>query len=378
VLVSLDGFRYDYAKRYHADHLLAIGNSGASAPEGMIPSVPTVTFPNHISIVTGLYPEHHGIVSNNFWDPERKQRYTMSHSATDGTWYRAKTLWVIAEEQNVKSACMFWPTADAEILGVRPSYWKLYDGRFEDEKRVAQILEWLKLPEAERPHLLTLYFSDIDTAGHDYGPDSPELEEAVHRVDKLVGDLWAGIQATSLPVNLIVLADHGMQTVQGSIDLTKLADLSRMHVNTAGPMALITAPGAQAAQELHQRLRKFSDKITVYRRHETPASWHFSENPRIGDLVLMAKGPYIVSARRPDDAKETPSHDERGAHGFDPARFTSMRTIFFAVGPNIQRGVTLKPFENVNVFPFITKILSLPNPPNLDGSEKPLLPAYRQ
>src|SRR5580658_5287164 len=191
VLVSLDGFRYDYAEKYHANNILAIGKAGAAA-EAMIPSFPTVTFPNHISIVTGQYPEHHGIVGNSFWDPARKEAYSMNRSATEGDFYTYKPLWVVAEEQKMKTACMFWPTCDSEIGGVRPTYWSLYDGHFPNEQRVAKVLEWLKLPESERPHFITLYFSDVDSAGHSSGTDSPQTEQAVLRVDKLVGDLWAG------------------------------------------------------------------------------------------------------------------------------------------------------------------------------------------
>ena len=198
VLVSLDGFRYDYAEKYHATHLLEIAKAGASA-EGMIPSFPTVTFPNHISIVTGQYPGHHGLVGNSFYDPQRKELYGMKNSATDGTWYHYLPLWVVAEQQKVKSACMFWPTADAEIAGVRPAYWSKYDGSFPNSQRVAKVIEWLKMPEADRPHFITLYFSDVDSAGHSFGPDAPETQAAVERVDKLIGDLWDGIRRRRCP-----------------------------------------------------------------------------------------------------------------------------------------------------------------------------------
>jgi predicted AlkP superfamily pyrophosphatase or phosphodiesterase len=138
-------------------------------------------------------------VGNSFWDPARKEQYNMRNSAVDGTWYSYKPLWVVAEQQKVKTAAMFWPTADAEIDGVRPSYWSKYDGSFPNDQRVAKVLEWLKKPEVDRPHFITLYFSDVDSAGHSFGPDAPETGKAVERVDKLVGDLWAGIKEIPLP-----------------------------------------------------------------------------------------------------------------------------------------------------------------------------------
>jgi alkaline phosphatase D len=370
VLVSLDGFRYDYAEKYHAIHLLAIGKAGAAA-EGMIPSFPTVTFPNHISIVTGQYPEHHGVVGNSFYDPARAEPYNMRNSAVDGSWYRYKPLWVVAEEQKVKAAAMFWPTADAEIAGVRPSYWSKYDGSFPNEKRVAKVLEWLKLPESDRPHFITLYFSDVDSAGHSFGPDAPETGRAVERVDKLVGDLWAGIQTIPLPINLIVVSDHGMQTVRGVVNLSDYADLSKMRVVNEGPVVLLYGPDPGTTEKVYAQLKGKSPKFDVYRRAETPKQWHYSASDRIGDLVVYVRDGYVGATAAPN---RPPS---KGNHGFDVQEFKTMQGIFFAAGPNVRPGVELKPFENVNVFPFITKILGLRNPAGLDGSESVLEGAYR-
>jgi alkaline phosphatase D len=368
----LDGFRYDYAERYHANNILAIGKEGAAA-EGMIPSFPTVTFPNHISLVTGQYPEHHGIVGNSFWDPARKETYNMNRSAEEGAFYTYKPLWVVAEEQKVKTAAMFWPTADSEIHGVRPTYWKLYDGRFPNDQRVAKVLEWLKLPESERPHFITLYFSDVDSAGHSFGPDSAETEQAVQRVDKLVGDLWAGIKQIPLPINLIVVSDHGMQTTQGTVNLSEFADLSKVRVVTEGPVAFVYAPDSQTAEQVYAALKGKSPKFEVYRRQETPASWHFSENERSGDLVLCVNEATALSTGPPRERQGPPRpNSSRGAHGFDPAQFKTMQAIFYAVGPNVKPGMQIKAFENVNVFPFMAKILELKSPEGVDGSEKVL------
>ncbi|HUA57718.1 MAG TPA: ectonucleotide pyrophosphatase/phosphodiesterase [Verrucomicrobiae bacterium] len=384
VLVSLDGFRYDYAERYHATNILALGKAGATA-KAMVPSFPSVTFPNHISIVTGMYPGHHGIVGNSFFDPERKARYGMKDAPTEGAFMRAKPLWVVAEEQHVKSACMFWPMSDSEIMGVRPSYWKQYDGSVPNLRRVTQVLDWLTLPESERPHFITLYFSDVDSAGHSHGPDSAEVEQAVQRLDKLIGALWAGIQTLPLPVNLIVVSDHGMQTVGQTFSIGDLADFSKVQVVNNEMLLSVYAPDAAAAESLYQSLKGKSDKFEIYRRKETPARWHYSEDPRIGDLVIMAKGPNLLNVRPPNGGNGGRGNGgrgggggARGAHGFDPAEFPTMNAIFYAAGPNIKPGEVLEPFENVNVFPFVTKVLGLTNPPNLDGSESALAGIYRQ
>jgi predicted AlkP superfamily pyrophosphatase or phosphodiesterase len=370
VLVSLDGFRYDYAEKYHATHLLEIAKAGASA-EGMIPSFPTVTFPNHISIVTGQYPGHHGLVGNSFYDPQRKELYGMKNSAIDGTWYHYLPLWVVAEQQKVKSACMFWPTADAEIAGLRPSYWSKYDGSFPNSQRVAKVIEWLKLPEADRPHFITLYFSDVDSAGHSFGPDAPETQAAVERVDKLVGDLWDGIRQTSLPVNLIVVSDHGMQNTKGTVNLSEFADLSQMRVVPEGPVMLLYSANSETTEKVYTQLKGKSPKFDVYRRNETPESWHYRDSQRIGDLVVIVHGG-AVGAVGPQN--RPPS---KGTHGYDEQEFRTMDAVFFAAGPNVKPGVTLNRFENVNVFPFITKILSLKNPDGIDGKFEVLEKAYR-
>lgn len=377
VLVSLDGFRYDYAEKYHANNILAIGKAGAAA-EAMIPSFPTVTFPNHISLVTGQYPEHHGLVGNSFWDPARKEMYSMNRASTEGAFYGFKPLWVVAEQQKVKSAAMFWPTSDAEIGGIRPSYWSLYDGRFPNEQRVAKVLDWLKLPENERPHFITLYFSDVDSAGHSTGPDSAETERAVQRVDKLVGDLWTAIKAIPLPINLIVVSDHGMQTTQGSVNLSEFTDLSKVRVVTEGPVALVYAPDSQTADAVFAGLDGKSPKFEVYRRQATPARWHFSESDRIGDLVISVKEATALSTGPPRERPPSATPSSRGAHGFDPYYFKTMNAIFYAVGPNVRPGSQIKAFENVNVFPFMAKILGLQSPPGIDGSEKVLDGIFRK
>src|SRR3984885_6276716 len=177
ILISLDGFRYDYPRKYEAPNLLRLGIKGASAPEGMLPSYPSLTFPNHLSIVTGLYPEHHGIIANSFWDPARDETYvyTQPKSNGDGSWYSGTPLWVLAEQQDMRSACLFWPGSEAEIQGKRPSYYLKYDDNLDDEKRVDQVVAWPKLPAALRPHFIPLSYSNVDHAGHGYGPDSEEV-----------------------------------------------------------------------------------------------------------------------------------------------------------------------------------------------------------
>ncbi len=357
ILVSLDGFRYDYTSKYAAKNLQAMAERGASAPEGMIPAFPSVTFPNHWTIVTGLYPDHNGIVANTFYDPTRNERYSYSDSKSnaDGSWYGGVPLWILAEQQGMRSACFFWPGSEAEVQGKRPSYYAHYDDNFPDEQRVEQILAWLKLPAEKRPHFITLYFANVDHAGHNFGPDAPETGGAVRHVDEMIGKLSDGIAASGLAVDLIVLADHGMETVQGGwVPLDKWADLSQME--TSG--LLLYAKSEADAEKVYKSLLGASETFKVYRRADVPAGLHFSSNPREGDPIVVPTGPYAIvphDPSSPGNVKTPP----RGNHGYDPSTMSSMKAIFYAAGPDIRSGATLAPFENVNVYPLIARILGL-------------------
>jgi predicted AlkP superfamily pyrophosphatase or phosphodiesterase len=370
VLVSLDGFRWDYAKKYGALHLLALGKQGVWAPQGMLPSYPSLTFPNHYAIATGLYPEHNGLVANSFLDEQRQAegklaRYAISDSkaVTDGSFYSGVPLWSLAESQGMRSACLFWPGSEAEIAGERPTDYLKFDDHVDETARIDQVIGWLKQPEATRPHFITLYYSDVDHAGHSFGPDSPETKTAVAKVDSLVGKLHAALDKTGLPIDLIVVSDHGMTKIEGEwITLDEFANLSNFE--TAG--ALLYGKTETDRVRVYNQLKKASDKFQVYRRKDMPAGLHYSENPREGDPVVVATGPYAIRAHGPGvDADGKPKPDrapEVGSHGFDPRAMPEMKASFFAVGPDIVRGRAVAPFENVNLYPWIAHILGLTSP----------------
>ncbi|MFZ0886170.1 MAG: ectonucleotide pyrophosphatase/phosphodiesterase [Candidatus Acidiferrales bacterium] len=369
ILVSLDGFRYDYTRKYDAHNLQALGERGASAPDGMIPAYPSITFPNHYTIVTGLYPEHHGIVGNVFYDPSRKQVYSYRdpQAEGDGTWYGGTPLWVLAEEQGMRAACFFWPGSEADIQGVRPSYYMHYDSKYPNEKRVEQVLAWLQLPAAQRPHFITLYFSDVDSAGHAHGPDSEEVAGAVHEVDKEIGRLEAGLARLKLPVDVFVVADHGMIKVQGDwIDLDQYFDRSLLE--RSAEMFMYPKSEADAAK-VYDSLNGKSDKFRVYRSGHVPEHLHFDGNPREGDPIVVPTGPFLlrVSAPPPSPAggagnPAMAGHGNTppvGMHGYDPASMPEMKAIFYVAGPDIRGGVKVAPFEDVNVYPLVAHILGL-------------------
>jgi predicted AlkP superfamily pyrophosphatase or phosphodiesterase len=351
VLVSLDGFRFDYAQKYGAPHLAALGNRGVSA-DGLIPSYPSLTFPNHYTIVTGLYPEHHGIVGMAFYDPARGKHYSYRDlkTVTDGTWYRGTPLWVLAEKQGMRTACFFWPGSEAEIHGTRPTYYVPFNDKFPDEERVQQVLQWLELPEGDRPHFITLYYSAVDHAGHDFGPDSEQVADAVHHVDDLVGKLASGLKKASLPIDLIVVSDHGMESEQDApINLDKFTDLTGFETDGT----FLYAHDEAQTDRAYRQLSTAADKFSVYRRRAVPSYLHYADDARIGDPVIVANGPYVIRAHGDSD------HVNKGVHGYDPMHFPNMRGVFYAAGPDVREHARAEPFENVNIYPFIAQLLGL-------------------
>lgn len=376
ILVSLDGFRYDYPAKYGAPHIQSMATQGASAPDGMLPSYPSLTFPNHISLVTGLYPEHHGIVANSFFDSSRNETYVYTQSKTngDGSWYGGTPLWVLAEQQGMRSACFFWPGSEAAIQGKRPSYYLKFDNKIDDAKRVDQVIAWLNLSPELRPHFITLYYANVDHAGHEYGPDSEEVRAAVHHVDDMIGDLQAKLAALKLPVDLIVVADHGMVTLKGGpIDLSTFADLNGVH--TEG--SLIYSKDEAQAAKIYAEFKAHPDpRFSVYRRADVPEHLHYASNPREGDPVIVPNGPYLIGTK-PSTAASARSGTLRGGHGFDPSTMPEMKAIFFADGPDIKPAVKIAPFQNVDVYSFLAQLLGL-TPTYVDGSVTTLQPAMRR
>lgn len=370
VMVSLDGFRWDYAKRDHAANLLALASEGVWAPDGMLPSYPSLTFPNHFTLVTGLYPEHHGLVANSFLDPVRQQRYGMfdAKAVTDGSWYSGTPLWSLAEKQGMRTACLFWPGSEAEIAGFRPTWYAQFDSKTEatpkvQQARIDDAVALLRLPAEERPHLILMYLSEPDHEGHEYGPDAAETRAAELKMDAIIGRLRKALNTTGLAIDLVVVSDHGMARVPDEwITLDRFADLTGFE--TVGSLLYGKTEADRA--RVYDQLKKASSQFMVFRRKNVPAELNYNQNAREGDPVIVATGPYAIRARAPEGGK--PDHaPERGMHGFNPHSVPEMKASFFAAGPDIVKGKTVAPFENVNLYPWIAHLLGLA-PAKNDGS----------
>jgi alkaline phosphatase D len=370
VLVSLDGFRWDYAKRDNTTHLLALGKRGVWAPNGMAPSYPSITFPNHITIVTGLYPEHHGIVANRFLDPARGRSYgyTNREAAADGSWYSGVPLWSLAESMGMRSATLLWPGENAKIAGFLPSWTAQYDDKTErtpqsQQARIDNAVALLRLPPAERPHFIAIYFSEPDHEGHDFGPDAPETRAAERKMDGIIGRLETALKSTGLPIDLVVVSDHGMIKAEGDwINLDQFADLSGF--DSVG--SLLYGKTEDDRERVYNQLKHASSQFVAYRLKNVPANLNYNENPREGDPVVIATGPFAIRAHATANGEESHPHPI-GMHGFDPNLMPEMKAIFFAAGPDLVAGKTVAPFVNVNLYPWLAHMLGL-NAPKSDGS----------
>ena len=376
VLVSFDGFRYDYLDRYPTPNFDRVAAAGVRA-DALVPSFPTLTFPNHYSIATGMYPDRHGLIGNTIYDPGFDATYSMRdrEAVGDGRWYGGEPIWVTAETQGLVTASYFWVGTEAPVMGVRPTTWKTFDGAVPYEARVDSALAWLTLPDAVRPHLILLYFSAVDHEGHVHGPDSPEVADAVAQVDAALGRLLDGIERVDLQddVDVVLVSDHGMaqpDTAQAVVvtDYVTLPD--DVQALTAGPELMLWLDEA-AADSLDAILdAALPPTVRSYTRDELPERWHFGTNPRTPPLVLVAERPALVGL---------PRHFERpwgGAHGYAPEDST-MGGIFLAAGPQIADAGRIAAFENVDVYPFLAALLGLQPNPDIDGDASVLAPALR-
>ena len=375
ILISLDGFRYDYLDKYQPPNLLSLAGDGVQA-RWMIPSFPSKTFPNHYTIATGLYPQNHGIVENSVFDKDFNATLTMSNreEVQNGRWWLGEPIWVTAEKQGQRTAPLFWPGSEAEIAGTRPTYWKPYDGKMTNEARVDAILSWLDLPEGERPTFLSLYFSDVDSAGHDFSPDAVETRNAVINVDKELGRLIEGLKTRGLfaQVNLLIVSDHGMAT-QDPINTVIVDELFNTNLAekvlwTPEIVSIFPKPGSESA--IYAALKaKLPPQAKVYRKAELPARLHYSNSSRIAPLLVLPDEGWTLSTRKRFDEMKARERKNglRGGHGYDN-ELASMRAIFIAHGPAFKKGAVIEPFENVQIYNVMTRILGL-RPAANDGDD---------
>jgi predicted AlkP superfamily pyrophosphatase or phosphodiesterase len=361
VLISIDGFRADYLDRGVTPVLSGMAADGARG--SMRPAFPVKTFPNHYSLVTGLYPDQHGVVDNTMEEPAMPGvTFRMSNTAAvrDGRWWDgAEPIWVTAERAGIKTGTMFWPGSEAEIRSGRPSYVMPFNQAMPSTARADQVLAWLDQPPDRRPGFVTLYFDVVDTAGHNFGPDAPETNAALVEVDAALGQVMAGLKARGQAANVIVVADHGMTAVSPDrrVYLDDLIDRSAIRVLSGGAFVTV-APVEGREAEVSRALVGRHSHATCWERGDMPARFRYGRNPRVAPIICLPDAGWTLSTR---DFR--PTRPEKGAHGFDPSE-PDMTAIFVAKGPAFRQGVNLGRFEIVDVYPLLARLVGAPARPN--------------
>jgi len=382
LLVSFDGFRFDYIDKYDLKNFKEFRSAGASAA-GLVPCFPSLTFPNHYAIVTGMRPATNGLVDNNFYDSAYDISYAIGNrgAVSDPRFYGGMPLWTLARQHGLKTASYFWVGSETTDKATRPDEYFDYDARVPFESRVDTVLSWLGRNDATRPRLITLYFSEPDHTAHETGPNSRETQSVLLRMDSLLGGLMKGIKALKSQVNTILVSDHGMYefTVADSTYafLDEIYDVKTRRFKTvvSSTLAHLYVDKTSTLDSMFTILKANETHYKVYRKSQLPARWHYAHY-RVGDIVLVAKpGHNIRLSDRAAFFQRAKPGATIGVHGYDPEAVTDMRGIFLAQGPQIRKGMKLDLVRNIDIYPFIARLLKLKSPP-IDGDERALWSIY--
>jgi predicted AlkP superfamily pyrophosphatase or phosphodiesterase len=371
ILISIDGFAQHYLTQYPTPNLHKLIKKSLIA-KALLPIYPSKTFPNHLSIVTGVYPNKHGIIHNKFYDRKLNKLYHLGAGKEQPKWLKAKPVWTRAEQHNIKSAIYFWPESEAKVDGVLPTYVMPYNKKTPNLIRVNKIISWLSLPINKRPQFVAGYFSIVDSAGHHFGLGSEELAQAVQKIDDLIGILVTKLkQQLGNNFDLIIVSDHGMVQISANTVINwqdKFVSNAAATVVNGETQLLIYAKNATVTAALKKHFSdKAQDQYQVFNQANFPKQWHWlQKKSRTPDLIIDANVPYIFKPQNGDIHKAT--------HGYDINKSSDLQAIFIAYGKNFKAGQTINAFENINVAPLILHLLNITDADNLDGSFSLFLP----
>jgi len=373
ILISLDGFRWDYVEKYHPPNLSSFIKNGVKAAS-LIPSFPTKTFPNHYTIATGLYPDHHGIIGNIFYDYKKDTLFNKRNSgmAEDGSFYGGTPIWVAANNANIVTASYFFVGTEADIQGVRPTYYYKFDNSVKNEERVNQAINWLNLNEKSRPHLITLYFGDLDKVGHRYGTnDEEKLKTALIELDKNLSDLFEGVSKTGLPVNVIIVSDHGManQSTNKIIPIDSILNDDQFMAIENGTIVNIHPKKGVEVDSVLQYLRQKEDHFKAYTTESTPGFEYIPKSKNWGAIQLIPDYGYYFWNQKNKVSLIEKGITTIGIHGYD-SKYEEMHGIFYANGPAFKNGYETAPFKNIDIYPLMCEILGLEITDSIDGDIK--------
>ena len=361
LLVSIDGYRADYRDRGLTPTLDQLAAGGVRA-QYMRPSFPSLTFPNHYTLVTGLRPDRNGIIANIMEDARiPNERFSSGNRTAIGNarwWDEATPLWTTVQRAGGRAATMFWPGSEAPVHGRHPDYWARYDRDVADNARVDAVLDWLDLPARERPALITLYFDRVDVQGHYFGPGSAEVDDAMRSIDGALARLLAGLERRGLrdTLNLVVVSDHGMTATSPDrvVFLDDLVPREWAHVVMWGVLTGLS-PVAEHRDEVERLLLAPHEHMECHRRDAMPSRFDYGSNRRVPPILCLARSGWVISDHATFERKK---HFSRGEHGYD-IDDADMRAIFVGHGPSFRKGVVIPPFDNVDVYPLLAHLLGV-------------------
>jgi predicted AlkP superfamily pyrophosphatase or phosphodiesterase len=387
ILLSIDGFSYEYLEQYKPSNLLTLAKSGAVAE--LLPVYPSKTFPNHLSIITGSYPINHGISNNNFYNSALGKKYVKGAGKNNPAWLTAEPFWYVAMQQDIKAAVYFWP--ESEIIGKTPTYNIPFNKKDSNKARFTQIIKWLELPAADRPRFIASYFSTVDSAGHHYGPKSKQVAKAIADIDILLGEFLSTL-ATDIDqdINLIIVSDHGMIQVdknkaikpsmvfdQKTDELIK-SDAIIVASNDTQLFVYFNSLKLEQPEERFQVIDRLKLKLKqqtpnryqLYSKGSYPKHWHLDKDIDLVPDIIIEAIPPATFVKEKYNKKLTIS----GTHGYDPKNQASLAGIFIASGTNIVKGIEVEPFENIHIFSFMSELLNINESSVIDGNKAVLAP----
>lgn len=368
ILISFDGFRWDYPNRGITPNLDFIKKNGVHAIS-LKPCFPSKTFPNHYSIVTGLYPENHGIIANSFTDPFTGERFSMSDTSTvrNAKWYKGEAIWETARRQGVITASYFWPGSEINLSYRRPNYYEKYEHTRDYNLRVKGVLDWLSLPYNKRPKFVTLYFDATDTYGHKFGTQSTEVNNAIMRLDSIVAKLFDGLKKINLydSTDVIIVSDHGMADLSKDriINVEEILENYTCKFVDYGPIMYVI-PENNQIEEVYSKLKTTENHFKIYKKEEMPEYYHFSKNAFIPELIVIADPGWSLLTEK--EMKKYSNSYSGGNHGYDN-NFLDLQGIFFANGPDFKKGYTTGTLNNIDIYPLLAKLLHIVPNNNIDG-----------
>jgi len=379
LLISFDGFRHDYLQKTSTPNMDDLVKTGVLS-KGMIPIFPSKTFPNHYTLVTGLYPEHSGIVANSFYDPNWKQLYKVgTHSVQQGKWYGGEPIWVTAEKLGLISGSVFWPGSEAKIAGKYPNRYLHYNGAMPLKARVDTAVSWLSGQNGFRANFVTLYFSNTDDYGHLYGPKSDSIKSAISTLDHTVGYLIQRLKRQHVwpNINIIIVSDHGMAQVSHKkvIFLDDLINLKNVRVTSNNPVLYLKPPKKRIKAD-YRRLKRNAHHYRVFLRDELPERWHLKHNDRVGDIVMVADLHYQILTHKQYNHRKGTGYLDGGTHGYDNNN-SEMNAFFLAHGPSFKKGLKIGNFQNIQLYDLMCHLLNLKPAPN-DGNPDSLTVVLRK